>query len=222
MNKAAFISATILTLAELTTREFHNITNVATQKLICYTKPVSLGEYGYMSILHVIDKNTKTSIPEVQIMATEQELLNALQSVKSYNVDVRQVSASHLKDQVPVEYSLRSRDTLSSYIPLATYNVAEIFGSIVVECLKTLEEYFAAANYDANTILFGYDYPTDGLQHAGKVFQFLNCELVFELSMFRTAYDVNGKPYADYDFNVGLDLTAMRSGKNDAIFNGVL
>lgn len=216
LNRGAFVVSCVSGLADIAWKERESITNVAINKIICYTRPVALEPFGVISLAIVIDNLAKATIPEVHLAATEQEFLTKIASLRNYTTHVVECNATSLEDAVSVEYPARTGVSLSNYISVGLSSM-QVFSQIVGECIQAMNAYFAKVNYDVNTILYGFDKPTLDTIHDQNLFQFLNSEIAIILNMFRINPDGN----LDYDFNIGLLLTAMRSGKDDSKFSGV-
>lgn len=221
IDRGSMVTSCVSALAELALIEKNNLTNVSVNKFIIYTRPVPIEGYGVISLVHVVDMLGKASIPEVHIAESEEVFLNAINALRNYTTEVMAADGSSFNDKACIEYAARSGESLSRYISVQTVTPMQIFSAIVLECLTTLTKYFAAVGYDPMTILEGVDRPTTDSIHDGNLYQFLSSEINIIVTMFRVYPNATGVPELDWNFDIGLQLTAMRSGKNDAMFNAI-
>lgn len=215
VNRGAFVVSCVSSLVDIAWKERRAITNVAINKVVCYTKPVPFEPFGVISLIVVIDELGKTTIPEVQIANSEEEFMFAVNKLRNYTTHVVEALGGSIDDGVGIEYPARTGDQLSRYISVGLSSM-KIFSQIVSECVAALNTYFANVGYDPNTVLHGFDRPAVDIAHEENIFQFINSEIVIAVNVFRV---VNGQ--LEYDFNVGLLLSAMRSGKDDSKYQGI-
>ena len=216
LDRGAFVDSCVSALADVAWAERDAMTNVSINKVICYTKPVPLTDFGVISLAIIIDGLGRTTIPEVWIFDNENELNNHVAKLRNYTTHVVMATGANVEDGVGVEYSVKTGVLLTNYISVGL-SCMTVFSQIVSECINALNIYFANVGYNPDTIMYGVDRPNNDIVHEENVFQFISSELVITVNMFRV--DVSGQ--INYDFTVGLLLAAMRSGKNDSKFHGV-
>ncbi len=216
-NRAAFVVSCANALADAAWNERGAITNMAINTVICYTKPVQLPGYGFISLLVLINNTDKIAVPEIHVFESEEVFYAGINKKKNYTTHVAEVNAQNIMDGVKIEYPARTGAQFSSLFGVGV-NVMEIFASVVLECLNFLvNEYFPTIGFDANRIYNGYGMIGTSVTQDGSTFSFLDNELVVVIDLFR----YYGNNQIDYDFRVGFLLTGMRSTKDDSKFSGI-
>lgn len=225
INKAVFISSCIGGLADLCRQYKSELTNVNVHKVYMFTKPVPfrIGNDGHavISLLHMIDDAARVSVSEIKVYPDEATFNNEIYSLKDYTSEVFRVeNISSLGDLVQVEYNGRMGEAINRLVDFSKINIMEIFSDIASSCIDRFEQYYKAVNYDRTIIMNGFDTSVPNLLHQDNFFQFLDCNLTLYIMMFRCDWST-GAPVVSYDFNLGLELSAIRSGKNDALFRAI-